>query len=243
MSENTAERPVTVAFDGLHRVGKGTQARALAHTLGENGLSSVVVRGDGTRDGLGLSAGDPFSIEWQRRNKYMKSEVGGSVEDWNASSLVLLQELAAILGGGQEQRLDAVIVDRSIVSRAAFLLHRGVGMVGQRMTLDELYPDNQHLPSNERLDLEGLVPDVIFDLRAESPAKLLERLDKDDPKYLFRSRNIKGGFEPSAIASRHIPEEVEARVETVDAMDSPEQIHEYVLAHLGATAIGEYLRL
>ena len=243
MPEYNTERPVTIAFDGLHRVGKGTQTRALVETLITKGLNSIVVRGDGTRDGLGLTQGDPFDLEWQQRNKYIKSEQGGSVEDWNASSLILLRELSGLLSVEQEKKFDAVIIDRSILSRAAFLLHRGVGMNGERMTLDELYPSNQSLQGDERLDLKALVPDVIFDLRAENPGSLLTRLDQDDPKYIFRSRNIKGGFESSAQARYHVPENVEERVEVLDAGDSPENVHGKVIASLGASALGERLKL
>jgi thymidylate kinase len=243
MSEKSIEQPVTIAFDGLHRAGKGTQASYLVEVLNSNGLETLVVRGDGTRDGLGLSLGDPFSLEWQQRNRYMKSEIGGRVEDWNASSLILLQELSVILDRGHENKLDAVIIDRTILSRAAFLLHRGVGMIGERMTLDELYPNNQTLQVDGRLDLKALVPDVIFDLRAQNPAYLLDRLDHNDPKYVFRSRNIKGGFESSMNAKRHVPENVEVRVKMLDAAETPDEVHDKVLAHLAKSAFGALLKL
>jgi len=243
MPEYNIERPITIAFDGLHRVGKGTQTRALVEALSKNGMDTLVVRGDGTRDGLGLTQGDPFSLEWQQRNKYIKSEQGGSVDDWNASSLVLLRELSELLYDEREKKYDAIIIDRSILSRAAFLLHRGVGMPGKRMTLDELYPSNRSLQIDEQLDLEALVPDVVFDLRAESPVSLLKRLDQDDPKYVFRSRNIKGGFESSLQAKQHVPENVENKVNVLNAGDSPQDVHDKVLACLGASAVGERLKL
>ena len=243
MSEYKTERPVTIAFDGLHRVGKGTQTRALVETLTDKGLVSIVVRGDGTRDGQGLTQGDPFDLVWQQRNKYIKFEQGGSVENWNASSLVLLRELSELLRVQRERKYDAIIIDRSILSRAAFLLHRGVGMIGERMSLDELYPSNQSLQVDERLDLEALVPDLIFDLQSKNPSTLLKRLDQNDPKYVFRSRNIKGGFESSVQAKSHVPENVEERVEVLDAGDLPVNIHRKVIASLGASALAKRLRL
>ena len=116
-------------------------------------------------------------------------------------------------------------------------------MVGERMTLDELYPANKYLQVDERLNLVDLVPDVIFDLRAESPASLLERLDRDDPKYVFRSRNIKGGFESSLRAKQHVPEYVERRVRILDASETPERVHDTVLRHLGESSLGKRLKL
>lgn len=243
MPKYSLERPVTIAFDGLHRAGKGTQANALTEVLSDRNLTSLIVRGDGTRDGLGLTAGDPFSVEWQQRNKYMKSEGGGSVEDWNTSSLILMQELSVILRNGREEGIDAVIIDRSMLSRAAFLLHRGVSITGQRMTLDELYPNNQNLYGDDKLDLEALIPDVIFDLRVQTPMSLLERLDQDDAKYVFRSRNIKGGFDSSIKAKHHVPESVEARVKTLNAAQSPDEVHRKVLKHLASTPVVESLGL
>lgn len=56
-------KPVFVGLDGLHRAGKGTQAALLRAAISENGGRSIIVRGDGTRDGLGLSEGDPYSNE------------------------------------------------------------------------------------------------------------------------------------------------------------------------------------
>jgi thymidylate kinase len=173
----------------------------------------------------------------------MKSETGGSVEDWNVSSLVLLQELSALLHDRCGKKLDAIIIDRTILSRAAFMLHRGVGMSGKRMTQDELYPDNTTLQTDEQLDLEALVPDVIYDLRAEKPAYLLARLDQNDPKYTFRSRNIKGGFDSSINAKCHVPESVEARVKVLDASETPCQVHDRVVEHLANSALRERLKL
>lgn len=36
-------------------------------SLGER-LKSVVARGDGSREGLGLASSDPFGVEWQQRS-------------------------------------------------------------------------------------------------------------------------------------------------------------------------------
>ena len=75
------------------------------------------MRGDGTRDGLGLTEGDPYCPEWQKRSREMKSGNSNSVEDWNASSLLSMTELQNHI---RENEKDMIIVDRSILSRAAF---------------------------------------------------------------------------------------------------------------------------
>jgi thymidylate kinase len=138
---------------------------------------------------------------------------------------------------GDEDPINVVIVDRTLLSRAAFLLHRGVGVEGTRFSLNEMYPDNLTVPPSERIDLDKIVPDVIFDLQVSSPQQLLERLDPNDPKYTFRARNIRGGFRPARIASSHLPKDIEERVFRIDGEKTPEAIFERVLDRLGAVAI------
>ncbi len=230
------KRPAVVAFDGLHRTGKGTQAEKLQSAVAREHMTSVVVRGDGTRDGLGLHAGDPYSEEWQARGQRLKSPEGGTVEGWNAASYILARELADRVNENPDNH-DFVIVDRTLLSRAAFLLHRGVHLRGDRLTLDKMYPESEGLSPEERIDFTAMVPDVIFDLRVDDPRKLLTRLDPEDPKYQFRSRNIKGGFDSAIIAAAHLPEDIERRVVQLDALERPDEIHRKIVSHLGRVGL------
>lgn len=230
-------KSVVVGLDGLHRAGKGTQAALLHAAISENGGRSIIVRGDGTRDGLGLSEGDPYSNEWQARSLRVKSPEGNTVEAWNAASYVLMRELGEVRNS---DNYDAVIVDRTVLSRAAFLLHRGVALEGKSLTLDELYPDNLS-GEHEALDLAATLPDVIFELKTPTPSDLLERLDNEDPKYTFRARNIKGGFNPASIAKIHLPKDIERRVKVVDASQEIEMVHQEIKRSLGSTALGSFL--
>ena len=232
-------RPRIIAFDGLHRTGKGTQCDMLQRFIADNGGSSLVVRGDGTREGLGVTPGDPYSLEWQSRNSQIKSPTGGTIEAWNASAILLSKELVETVKKNEAGH-DVIIVDRSLVSRSAFLLHRGVGMKGVRFALDDMYPVND-ASGGQRVDYGYMVPDVLFDLQVDSPAKLLARLDPNDPKFNFRSRNIKGGFDPAMIASAHLPESEEANVVLVDAEKTPEEIHKEVLTRMGYLSISQRL--
>ena len=231
-------KPIFIGLDGLHRAGKGTQAALLPATISENGGRSIIVRGDGTRDGLGLSEGDPYSNEWQTRSLRVKSPEGNTVEAWNAASYVLMRELSELR---KTDKYDSVIVDRTVLSRAAFLLHRGVALEGERLSLDELYPENLS-GEHEALDLAATLPDIIFELRAATPSDLLERLDNEDPKYTFRARNIKGGFNPASIAKIHLPEDIERRVRVVDASQEIKIVHQEIKRSLGSTALASLLR-
>lgn len=230
------QKPAVVAFDGLHRVGKGTQAEMLLDRFTSLGEKGVIVRGDGTREGLGLHAGDPYSEEWQSRGARLKSPEGNTIEGWNAAAYILARELAHHIEANPDNN-NVIVVDRTLLSRAAFLLHRGAHLKGERFTLNQLYPDVEALSSAEKVNLPSVVPDVIFDLSVDDPKKLLDRLDPDDPKYLFRSRNIRGGFDSSRVASSHLPEDIEERVVTIDALESPDRVHEKVVRHLGRIGI------
>jgi thymidylate kinase len=234
------KKPLIVGFDGLHRTGKGTQAEMLHSAITLHGGRSVVLRGDGTREGLGLHDGDPYSAEWQARSKSVKSPEGNTIEAWNASAYLLVRELSERLEEDGDN-YDALILDRTVISRAAFLLHRGVGIKGTRFALDDMYPDNEKLSSTVRIDLADSTPDIIFDIHARSPHEMLARLDPEDPKYLFRSRNIKGGYDSAIVAAHHLPVELENRVETLIATDPPEQVHTRVVSHLATTALSAFL--
>ncbi len=95
------------------------------------------------------------------------------------------------------------------------------------------------MASLSQIDLQQIIPDITFDLQVSSPQKLLDRLDVHDPKFIFRSRNIKGGFRPGEIASRHLPEYVEENVVRIDAEESPEDIHKRIVSCLGAVSLFE----
>lgn len=221
-----SRRSRVVGFDGLHRVGKGTQASKLLEYVENKGGTGVIVRGDGTREGLGLVEGDPHSPEWQERSARLKS-FDRTVASWNLASYVLAKELYSIVSIAEAP--DVVIVDRSVLSRATFLVHRGVVEVNSELTLEDLYPDSM----NGEFPIEMVVPDVIFDMQVRSPDVLLGRLDKDDPKYDFRAENIRGGFMAARGAAEYLPESIRKKVEFIDAGHDPEAIHNYIISLLG----------
>ena len=233
------EKPVIVGIDGLHRAGKGTQAKMLQATISHGGGKGVIVRCDGTREGLGLSDGDPYSEEWQSRGRLVKSPQGNTVEQWNAASYLLMSELDGRVSD-KKNPYDAFIVDRTVISRAAFLLHRGIALEGERLTLADMYPDNDQT-SHAAIDLPGLVPEVIFELTAPSPHVLLDRLDAEDTKYTFRARNIRGGFSAASIARGHLPEDIERRVITINAAQDRDIIHQVICSHLAETALAPFV--
>lgn len=220
------KRPSVIGFDGLHRVGKGTQATMLLNHIEERGNTAIIMRGDGTREGLGVTDGDPYSPEWQERSHRLKT-YDRTVGSWNLASYILVRELHDAIYSPTAP--DTIIVDRSILSRAAFLIHRGVAQVGSELSLEDLYPDD----SEGSPLVEATIPDVLFDMQVGEPGVLLDRLDINDPKFDFRAENIRGGFAAAREAVNYLPSTIKNRVEFIDAGHEPEAIHNYIVSLLG----------
>lgn len=63
---------LTVAFDGMHRAGKGTQIELLKNELQETGIPCISIRGEGYRSGLNSSQGDPKTDFWVKMSEQLK---------------------------------------------------------------------------------------------------------------------------------------------------------------------------
>lgn len=229
----SGERSRIIGFDGIHRSGKGTQIDRLETRFRENDIASLTVRGDGTRDGKGDTSGDPPSAYWQERSNYLRSK-DAKPDDWHASAYDIVHELHDHATSGQH---EAILADRSLISRAAFMLYSGANPGRKGFDLEELYPVREHVPRNKRIDLRQVLPDILFHLEADGPEVVMSRLDPNDPKYDFRARNIQITFEGYRRAARVLPPEVRDRVHTIDAALEEEVVHERIVRALGDQAI------
>lgn len=227
------ERSRIIGFDGIHRSGKGTQIDRLETSLSEHDITSLTVRGDGTRDGMGEMPGDPHSPHWQERSQHLRSKDATS-DDWHASAYDIVHELHDHSTSGQH---DAILADRSLISRAAFMLYSGATPGRKGFDLEELYPVRDHIPRSKRIDLRQVLPDILFHLEADDPDVVMSRLDPNDPKYEFRARNIQITFEGYRRAARVLPAEVRDRVHTIDAALEEDAVHKRITQALGEQAI------
>lgn len=227
------ERSSIIGLDGIHRSGKGTQIDRLEAKLRESGITSLTVRGDGTRDGKGDSAGDPYSLEWQKRSGHLRSK-DAQPDDWHASAYDIIHELHGHAASG---RYDTILADRSLISRAAFMLYSGANPGRKGFDLEELYPVRDHIPRNRRVNLRQVLPDILFHLEAETPDVVMSRLDPDDPKYDFRVRNIEVSFDNYHRAARLLPTAVQDRIHTIDAGLEEDIVHQQIVRTLGERAI------
>lgn len=203
------EKNPTIAFEGINRVGKGTQIEKLKLLAKKKNINAVEIRGDGTRNGLGLHKGDPLSEWWQEYSKYLRTS--GTTDNWNYAAYILANDIKI----WREDRINTdkqlILFDRSLISRATFILDRNPPNTNT-LTMENLYPFN----SSNRINLEDILPDIIFELVAPKET-ILSRLDSQDPKFSFRSKIIEEQYDRFYSAKNYLPNIVQERIISIDS--------------------------
>jgi thymidylate kinase len=174
--------PPIIGFDGNHRVGKGTQIELLRISLADQGIRSIILRGDGSRPGLGGSERDPYSTWWQNFKNYV-NESDDEYRVWRIGARRLLGEAAARLVSIDDHEETVLLFDRARVSRTQMTLKEGLPVDFETMYCNEsndTYNDDK---------LRQLRPDLTIYMHAPT-STLLRRLSPGDPKYEFRRNNI-----------------------------------------------------
>ena len=208
-----------IAFEGLNRSGKGTQLNLLKEELSRFGLGTLELRGDGTRDGLGEHQGDPLSPWWQEFSQKLRH--GGQTHEWHYAAYQLAMDLAA----WREKTEDIILLDRSLLSRAAFVIDRerpsGI------LEIENLYP----VQVAGKVELKKILPDVIFELIAPKEI-LLSRLDSNDPKLKFRASIIEGNYDTFYKAKERLPKVIKERIITIDSSQPIDKVFDDILENL-----------
>jgi len=220
------EKLPTIAFEGINRVGKGTQIEKLKCLITEVGLSSVEIRGDGTRDGLGLHDGDPFSFWWQQYSKQIRES--GTTLDWNFAAYILAKDIKTWREEGRNFNKNIVLLDRSLISRATFIIDREKPAI-KHLTVDNLYP---YQPES-RIELEDILPDIIFELIAPKEI-VLSRIDNQDPKKSFRVKLIEEQYDTFYSAKSRLPEIVQEKIITLDSSLPIDKVFDNILENLNS---------
>ncbi|MBX3080678.1 MAG: hypothetical protein KF716_03525 [Anaerolineae bacterium] len=223
----------SIGFDGPNRVGKGMQCDLLQARLTSHGIPSLVVRGDGSRTGLGETTGDPVSAWWQDINRWLRTPAADT-ETWNRTSYRLARELIVwrdralpCLVRQRGKSVGVLIVDRSLPSRTMVLRAAGVTDVA-----NNLY--TLQMPSRGRkIDPFLVCPDMIFLLTAPLHV-LLDRLDPADPKYAFRKELILRTRRWFEDAEKYIPAVLRDRIVHLDGSHDATMIFSEVLVMLRA---------
>lgn len=218
------EKIPLVAFEGLNRAGKGTQIDNLKNLLSEANVSFVELRGDGTRDGLGAHDGDPLSPWWQDYSKKIREE--GTTTDWHYAAYLLAKDVKAWREEGAVLDKQIALLDRSLISRAAFVIDRE-RLPNDVLMVEHLYP----VQPGPRIQIEDILPDIIFELVAPQEV-LLSRLDKQDSKYDFRARLIREMYDTYYSSKERLPENVKERIVSIDSSKAPHDVFDSILETL-----------
>lgn len=214
-----------IAFDGLNRCGKGTQADLLQSHLLEMNVFSVIVRGDGSREGLGKSQGDPKSLWWSTFKARLRGLEGTNrwFDYWNEAACLLARELIhwktvvipAMMCTARNAQA-ALLIDRSLISRIMVLRQ-----ANEYNGLESLYTVGG---LSQGISWRDVLPDVLFNFHVPRHV-LLSRLETGDPKYQFRRNIIERHHSLHISVSRDLPEPIMARTIPLDGDRDPKDIH------------------
>ena len=218
----------TIAFEGAHRAGKGTNIQFLCNHLEERGIPHITLRGDGSRLGIGRDMGDPYSPYWQKLSTELH-EKDVPKEKWNFAAYLLAREfiiqknvyMPRLLENSHKDK-GVVVLDRSVLSRT--LIPRE--MVDPCLWDSEIKKMLYSKPGTwkgKEIKVEDVTPDIIFDLVAPLEV-LLSRLDKNDPKYEFRKRNLTERYDWYINTEKYLPEEIRSKVVKINTDRSPTEI-------------------
>ncbi len=231
-----APKIISVAFEGIHRTGKGTQIELLKSKLDEAGIPVVDIRGEGSRTGSGNTPNNPSSDYWVHLNKELHNEGVDNLELWEKASYRLARELIVwrdrILKNKIENSLapfGVLIVDRSLISNASLKKYQNKPDAGQIFTNEELYRTD--IQKTKKITPNDVLPDIIIELIAPKDV-LISRLEKDDPKYEFRKRNIEEKYDLYLEAKSHLEKEIAYRIVSVDSSVSPDEVYKSIEAIL-----------
>lgn len=207
-----------ITFEGDHRSGKGTQ---IALYREKHGPDIPVVRGDGSYQGGLEGIVDDEQLAFRRHlnvRLYTEKDRAETLWDIAATACAATVNLPQFRG-------SSLLVDRGPVSRAAFLLSRGI--TGREL-IDAMYPEFTYELDDTRIEQPAIpVESVDFGrivyIRVPTDV-LLSRISSDDPKAEFRRKNIqdKEGLFDAAVDV--LPRSVREMVEVIDGHQPPEVV-------------------
>lgn len=225
-----------VGFEGLHRSGKGTQIALLSAYLSVIRLPFAVIRGDGTRRGLGNEPYDPESSWWQDNYSYFfqKEE---SLEDQIQRRNLLYQRLCREAGYYSNRKLPQMVKpfdsDRAFLLMDRTFLSRLFAMrqILPKISLDEALTSVN--PKNNK-KIQPVIPQVTFMLHVPEET-LITRCDQstDQPdKMEFRRNNL---FKYSGLYEQVVNEvgsDPRFNIQVIDGELPPEEINKLIKQYL-----------
>ena len=203
-----------ISFDGLNRSGKGTQIKLLRDYLENRNILVEVLRGDGSRPGIGSrDFYDPLSnwwVNWQDNSNK-------TVNDWNIAYHVLSEENdRRYREFSIEDQRRTILMDRSYISRYFMLKQQGL-----RISLEEV------------ADGTNIIPSLYFILEVPRET-LLERVSEDNiGKTEFRREVIRRWYDLWSSVVYDAREYLKEKLNFIDGLQSPQTIHESIINKIG----------
>ena len=229
----------SIAFEGPNRAGKGMQIELLKEELKKAGIPCVSIRGEGYRQGSGISSADPESDVWKKISTELNNvENGTDWNQWEKASYRLARELIVWRDRILSEKIDkalapfgVLLVDRSLISKAILKSLQTETPPEKIFSNEELYPpDLQH---RKKITVDMVLPDLIVELSAPKKV-LLARLTTEEPNYEFKRNNIENKYDQYMQAKEHLSKEIRERIVSVDSSGSPDEVYENVLGEIKA---------
>ena len=224
----------SIAFEGPHQSGKDVQIELLRNELEKAGVPCLSIRGEGYRQGSGVSPADPESDVWKKISKELNDLKNGSDWDqWDEASYRLARELIVwrerILSEKIAKALapfGVLLIDRSLVSKATLKSLQLKPPPEKIFSNEELYPPE--LQHRKKVTVDMVLPDLIIELSAPKEV-LLTRLNASDPNFDFKRDNIENKYEQYTEAKEHLPDEIKNRIVNINSSEKPEEVYKKII--------------
>lgn len=202
-----------ISFDGLNRSGKGTQLNLARKYLEDNMQNVIVVRGDGSREGIdNPEYNDPPSMWWKR----WQSNKQKSAQDWDNAYLVLNKEVEDELGSFRHRYDNGFfLMDRCYISR--WFVER------QR---------DKETPFDDVVDRTQVFANKYFVLDAPKEILLSRQSDDNPKKAQFRRQIVEQWYDLWQDTLDRVQERLGDSMIRLDATKGKYDIHQVVTKNL-----------
>ncbi|MDE1848646.1 MAG: hypothetical protein KGH55_01280 [Nanoarchaeota archaeon] len=200
-------RVKSIGFDGLNSSGKGTQIRLFGYFLEQGGIPSIILRGDGTRSGLGREDYDPRSEWWKSNYEFLLDKSDNPIEKLNLQYQRLAREYRIVRKRVEKSwGRSVIILDRSYVSRY-FTLKQFIPQISMEASLKSYNPKNGEF-------IPPIIPDRTIILKVPK-SSLIERLLKKEDLRSPRGKAVINIIEKNYDLFMEILLELEGRKDIV----------------------------